>query len=155
MIRAAGRKTAEAKRHAVAKICAAIIQQRKRKWKNKRKRHHFHRARKNVTSRHSSERVEEMICELEDYRWDAVFLSERDLEACLMRILGDKTNTYSLLVVAADYPTDSIVTKAISSATTTHFLSDLCDGAASTREQLLSFLRPGHGVRAHRRIGTC
>ena len=50
---------------------------------------------------------------------------------------------------------DPIVTKAISSSTTTHPLSDLYDGAAPTREQLHSFPRPGHGVRAQGRIGTC
>ena len=58
-------------------------------------------------------------------------------------------------IVAARLPKpDPIVTKTVSSATTTHPLSDLHDGAASTREQLHSF-RPGHGVRAHGRIGTC
>ena len=31
---------------------------------------------KNMRSMHSSERIEEMICELEGYRWDAIFLSE-------------------------------------------------------------------------------
>ena len=31
---------------------------------------------KNKRSMHSSERIEEMICEVEGYRWDAIFLSE-------------------------------------------------------------------------------
>ena len=31
---------------------------------------------KNMRSVHSSERIEEMICELEGYRWDALLLSE-------------------------------------------------------------------------------
>ena len=33
----------------------------------KNKRHHIHRAIKNMRSMHSSERIEEMACELEDY----------------------------------------------------------------------------------------
>ena len=48
-----------------------------------------------------------------------------------------------------------IDTKAISSPTTTHPLSDLHDGAASGRRQLCPFPRPGHGVRVHGRDGTC
>ena len=31
---------------------------------------------KNMRSRHSSERIEEMVCEFEGYRWDAILLSE-------------------------------------------------------------------------------
>ena len=49
MIRAAGKKTAEAERQAVAKICAATIQSRKNKESGKTKEkdtHHLHRARK-------------------------------------------------------------------------------------------------------------
>ena len=43
-------------------------------------------------------------------------------------------------IVAADFPSPTpIVTKTVSSATTTHLLSDLHDGAAPTREQLHSF----------------
>ena len=33
-------------------------------------------ATKNMTSMHSSERIEEMVSELESYRWDAILLSE-------------------------------------------------------------------------------
>ena len=31
---------------------------------------------KNMRSIHSSERIEEMVCELEGYRWDAILMSE-------------------------------------------------------------------------------
>ena len=31
---------------------------------------------KNMRLMHSSERIEEMVCEFEGYRWDAMFLSE-------------------------------------------------------------------------------
>ena len=31
---------------------------------------------KNMRSMHSSERIEEMVCELDGYRWDAILLSE-------------------------------------------------------------------------------
>ena len=51
-------------------------QEKQRKLKNTRNRHHFHCATKTVRSMHSSERIEEMICEVEGYRWDAVLLHE-------------------------------------------------------------------------------
>ena len=92
--RTAGRMTAEAKRQAVARICAAILLKKKtRKWKNKRKRHHIHRATKNMRSIHSSERIEDMICELEGYRWD-VIMNERNLEARQVRHLGNTPETH-------------------------------------------------------------
>ena len=44
--------------------------------KTKKQRHHFHRVTKNMKSIHSSERIEEMVCELEGCRWDAMLMSE-------------------------------------------------------------------------------
>ena len=42
----------------------------------KKQRCHVYRTTKNMRSMHSSERIEEMVCELEGYRWDAMLLSE-------------------------------------------------------------------------------
>ena len=44
--------------------------------KNSKQRSYVYRATKNMRSMHSSERIEEMVCELEGYRWDAILLSE-------------------------------------------------------------------------------
>ena len=43
--------------------------------KEKQRRYLYH-ATKNTRSMHSSERIEEMACELEGYRWDAILLSD-------------------------------------------------------------------------------
>ena len=91
---AAARKTAEAKRHAVAKIQTAAKKDsrsktasgskdrcdsktmKENKESTKTEKHHFYRATKNMRSMNSSERIEEMVHELEGYRWDAVLLNE-------------------------------------------------------------------------------
>ena len=62
---------------AEAKTCAARLMKRKTtKRENKKQRHHVYRATKNMRSMHSSERIKEMVCELEGYRWDAILLNE-------------------------------------------------------------------------------
>ena len=60
--------------------------------KNTRKRHHIHRATKNEIN-YSIERIEEMVCELEGYRWDAN-INERNLEARQVRNLGNTPETH-------------------------------------------------------------
>ena len=57
------------------KICAAIQQERKT-MKNKKQRYHVYRTIKKLRCMHTSDRIEEMVCELEGYRWDAMLLSE-------------------------------------------------------------------------------
>ena len=77
MTRAAGKKTTEASIQAVAKIRAGKLQKKIRKKVRKQKKNTtFHRITKNMRSIHSSEKIEEMICELEGYRCDAVLLNE-------------------------------------------------------------------------------
>ena len=44
--------------------------------KTNKQRRYVYRTTKNMRSMHSSERIEEMVCELEGYRWDATILSE-------------------------------------------------------------------------------
>ena len=72
------KKTAEAKPQAVAKIGAAAKQKRKTKkvQKKQMKNESLLSCNKNMRSMNSSERIEEMIQELEGYRWDAVLLNE-------------------------------------------------------------------------------
>ena len=77
--RTAGRTTAEAKNQAVAKICAATLQKKSEiVTRTKGKDTTFIEQQKNMRSLHSSERIEEMVCEceLEGYRWDAILMSE-------------------------------------------------------------------------------
>ena len=66
------RVEAKAKWKAEAKICAAILRERKTM---KKQRCYVYRTTKKLRSMHSSERIEEMVCELEGYRWDAMLLS--------------------------------------------------------------------------------
>ena len=44
--------------------------------KNNQQRSYVYRATKIMRSMHWSEKIQEMVCELEGYRWDAIFLSE-------------------------------------------------------------------------------
>ena len=46
-----------------------------------------------MRSMHSSERIEEMMCELQGHTWDAVLLNET-LESCQVRNLGNTSQTY-------------------------------------------------------------
>ena len=47
---------------------------------------------KNMRSMHSSERIEEMVCELEGYRWDAILSSETWRQQS--RYVGDTSQTH-------------------------------------------------------------
>ena len=49
---------------------------------------------KNMRSMHSSERIEELVCELEGYRWDALMLCE-SVGMTKKRYGRHNTNTFS------------------------------------------------------------
>ena len=57
-------------------LCGGTGEKKNNESGKQKQRHHVFRGTKNMRSMHSRERIEEMVCELDGYRWDATLLSE-------------------------------------------------------------------------------